>query len=310
MGTATGIAWTHHTHNPWIGCEKVSPACKHCYAEELDARYRWGGVTHWGPDAPRYRTSAKLLAEPAAWHRDALAAGERRRVFCASLADVFEDRADLEPYRHALWRTIEATPGLDWLLLTKRPENIGDMLPPRYARPMPAPRVGQVGEDPIDRAAWQPNVWLGTTVESADYTHRIDHLLRVPAVVHFLSIEPLLGRIDLHPWLEHGRSAHPHHRIGWVIVGCESGGDARPQDLDAMRDLRDQCAEYAIPFFLKQAAIERDHVDRPIPASAITRGPRSYLGGRDGRGGKVIERPLLDAVEHVAVPTPAPWEVP
>lgn len=119
MAANSKIEWTDHTFNPWLGCSKISPSCAHCYAEGWAKR---SGLVKWG-DHPRRRTSAANWREPLKWNRAAEAAGERRRVFCASLADVFEDREELKPWRYDLWRLIEATPSLDWLLLTKRPEN-------------------------------------------------------------------------------------------------------------------------------------------------------------------------------------------
>jgi hypothetical protein len=144
------------------------------------------------------------------------------------------------------------------------------------------------------------NVWLGTTVENQEYADiRIPHLLSVPAVVHFLSVEPLLGPVDLTPYLA-PRANGPS--ISWVIVGCESGSQARPMLTEWVRAIREQCARFGVAFFLKQAASDRGDID--VPIAALTRGPSSHDGGLDGRGGRVIERPLLDGVEHVAFPVP------
>lgn len=224
MAENSGIAWTHHTLNPWIGCTKVSPACDHCYAEVWDARFA-GDQPHWGAKAPRRRTKTAQLSKVRKWAVEAASAGERHRVFCASLADVFDNHASIKPeWRNDLWALIRATPELDWLLLTKRPQNIAGFLPP-------------------DWGPGYPNVWLGTSVENqTEAARRIPVLDRIPAVVRFLSMEPLLEAVDL--------TAFP--RMDWIIVGGESGPDFRAMDADWARQVRDYCADQAIPFFFKQ----------------------------------------------------------
>jgi protein gp37 len=241
MAENSGIAWTHHTFNPWIGCARVSAACDHCYAEAWDARFGGG---RWGPRAPRRRT--KTWSDPMRWQRAAVAAGRRFRVFCASLADVFDNHPSIAgEWRHDLWALVRATPDLDWLLLTKRPQNARRFLP----------------------ADWQdgyPNVWLGATVESQpEADRRVPVLLRIPARLHFLSCEPLLGRLDL-TCIRVGGSGSLYRAnaltgdgfdgraIGWVIAGGESGPGFRVADPDWFRGLRDQCAEAEIPFLFKQ----------------------------------------------------------
>ena len=247
MGKDSKIAWTHHTFNPWVGCQRVSPGCVHCYAEAYDARV--GGVpkkqranpevaeSRWGPSGRRTRTSASNWAEPLKWNRAAEKAGQRCRVFCSSLADVFEDRPELEPWRNDLWHLIKATPHLDWLLLTKRPHNISAMMPAAWIAPH--------GLDV------QPNVWLGATVEDQQRANeRIPELLSVPAKVRFLSCEPLLERIDITSWLAPeslGRS-----NIDWVIIGGESGPGARPFNVAWARSLVDQCRGAGAAPFVKQ----------------------------------------------------------
>lgn len=214
MAENSAIEWTDHTFNPWWGCTRVSPACTHCYAATLAKRFGYG----WGKNADRRFFGDKHWAEPLRWDRAAENAGERKRVFCASMADVFEDRADLWNAQERLWDLIEATPHLDWLLLTKRPENILRMVPTCW-------------RDPQCHDGWPPNVWVGTTVEDQERAdERIPHLQAVPAPVRFLSCEPLLGPIDLN--LE---------GIGWVIAGGESGHGARPMHPDWVESIRDQC---------------------------------------------------------------------
>jgi protein gp37 len=224
MAEVTGIAWCDHTFNPWIGCQKVSPACDHCYAETQDVRFH-GGV-HWGPGAPRRRTTDAYWRAPLLWHRKAKAAGVRRRVFCASSADVF-DNAVPETWRQDLWALIAATPALDWLLLTKRPQNSLTMLPANWG------------------GGW-PSVWLGTSVENeVERRRRVPVLLTVPARIRFLSCEPLLEPVDLAEDLASGA-------LHWIIVGGESGRGRRPMLPGWPRSLRDQCAAAEIPFFFKQ----------------------------------------------------------
>lgn len=179
MGENSKIEWTHHTFNPWLGCAKVSPGCAHCYAERDMERY---GKAKWGAGQPRVRTATSTWAQPLKWDRAAAKAGRRDRVFCASLADVFDDEV-AESWRADLFSLIDACRNLDWLLLTKRPGNMGAMLP-----------AGWYG------SPW-PHVWLGTTVEDQEHADlRIPQLLAVPAARRFLSCEPLLGQVDLLHW--------------------------------------------------------------------------------------------------------------
>lgn len=266
MSENTGISWTHHTFNPWSGCAKISAGCAHCYAAALPPKMR--RMAEWGENGTRIPASESYWNEPLKWARKAAAAGERRRVFCASVADVFEDRADLDPWRERLWDLIRQTPELDWLLLTKRPERMA-----RWA---------------ADHE-WPANAWAGTSVEDQRAAEkRIPYLLKVPAAVRFLSCEPLLGLVEgLDKYLskaslgqcpcllckatglknrEPGRlgSGQPgdgpcpdcHEGyvggIGWVIVGGESGPHARPMHPEWARGLRDQCEAAEVPFHFKQ----------------------------------------------------------
>jgi protein gp37 len=207
MARDSGIEWTHHTFNPWWGCVKVSPACAHCYAESWAKRV---GMDLWGGKAPRRFFSDKHWRDPLKWNEEAEHQGTRARVFCASMADVFEPRSELDPWRERLWTLIEQTPQLDWLLLTKRPANIKHVYPWAHS-----PRE---------------NVWLGTTAETQKWADiRIERLLSVDARVRFLSCEPLLSRIDLTAWLA-------NKQIDWVIAGGESGGQARPTHPSASQE--------------------------------------------------------------------------
>lgn len=260
MGKETGIAWTDHTFNPWIGCTKVSAACDRCYAEALmDAR--WGKVK-WGVGEKRIRTSESNWREPLKWNKAAAAAGVRRRVFCASLADVFDTEVD-ERWRYDLFGLILQTPNLDWLLLTKRPQVAAKWW--RDAKiPMP------------------PNIWLGTTVEDQKMADlRVPILLSIAAKVRFLSVEPMLGPIDLTAIKQtvapgfFGDALQWHHRgkvhedegvaypsISWVIVGGESGSGARPMPMEWAYEIRNQCIDAGVSFFMKQMGGHPNKRDR------------------------------------------------
>lgn len=268
MAENSGIEWTDNTFNPWMGCTKVSPACKNCYAErDFDHRYQ---KVKWGPSGTRVVTSDANWRKPLKWNREAAELGVRKRVFCASLADVFEDwqgsmvdssghefginrigqvlsgrvavkdrPASWQPYtmghcRARLFELIEATPHLDWLLLTKRPENVLGMWPvdPKQRRLCPK---------------FLGNVWLGTSIENQEWTDKRLPLLaeaKTLGMVNttFVSAEPLVGPIDL----------GDNHELDWVITGGESGPGARPCDPDWFRSLRDQCEATDTPFHFKQ----------------------------------------------------------
>jgi protein gp37 len=277
MGADSKIEWTHHTFNPWWGCFKVSPGCKHCYAESLSKRF---GHTIWGPPQT---TSRRLFGdshwgEPLRWNQDAAEAGRRARVFCASMADVFEDHPQVEEPRRRLFELIGQTPHLDWLLLTKRPENILP-LTRRAIDPFYGPSGNEMAEpnglDVAEFGELYPNVWLGTSVEDQQRAdERIPQLLQVPATVRFLSCEPLLGPVTLFDTSE-GVLRGPavivsggmtpstpdsppegyddsYAGIDWVICGGESGTSARPMQLAWARSLRDQCQAAGVAYHFKQ----------------------------------------------------------
>lgn len=229
MSENSKIEWCDHTFNPWIGCQKVSPACNNCYAEAQQKRF--GNDIYFGVGNTRRRTRPANWKLPLKWNRKAEKEGVRYRVFCASLADVF-DNAVADQWRIDLFNLIENTPHLDWLLLTKRIGNIQKMLPTH------------------DWLADQKNVWLGITVCNQEEADRdILKLLDIPAECHFLSIEPLLGPIDLNA--DNGLHGGPG-QIDWVIVGGESGPNARPMHPDWVRLLRNRCVGAGVPFFFKQ----------------------------------------------------------
>ena len=261
MAANTSIEWAHHTMNPWRGCEKVSAGCKHCYAEHAApvriARSK--GLETWGAGAAREIASESMWKQPLLWDRKAKEAGERHRVFCASLADVFEDyqgpSADaVKAARLRLWALIEATPNLDWLLLTKRPQNVMNMVPDSWQYEMPQ------------------NVWMGCTVENQEAAEqRIMWLLSIPAKVRFVSQEPQVGPVDwnrIEVLKEDGLTPGAHinaltghvsgpddvlpRKVDWIIVGGESGHNARPFDVAWARQTVAQCKAAGVPVFVKQ----------------------------------------------------------
>lgn len=278
MGEQTGISWTDHTFNPWEGCMRVSPGCENCYAEARNARFHpalipnvvrkyahTGKGLHWGPPSttPRLLRSASYWQQPIKWNRDARAAGVRRRVFCASLADVFEDHPDVVGERAALFKLIEETPALDWQLLTKRPENMARLAPRSW------------------ETRWPDNVWAGVTAENAEQlARRAPYLRQIPARVRFLSCEPLLGPLDelanelfaacdacaaAEDAVDSGGfsaavqrfDSAPHTceepLIHWVIAGGESGPRARRYLLNWARQIALDCESFGVAFFHKQA---------------------------------------------------------
>lgn len=262
MAENSSIEWTDHTFNPWLGCTKVGPGCDHCYAEAMmDRRH---GRVRWGSGNPRVRTSEETWKGPVRWNkayqremdraRNAILAfaPSRPRVFCASLADVFDNEVP-PAWRADLFRLIEATPNLDWLLLTKRIGNAPGMLR-ETARMLEWPYVD------VMPVGVPPNVWLGATVVNQQEADRdIPKLLDVPARVRFLSIEPMLGPVNVSGLLMRdvyrGDSVSgfmDYDAIDWVICGGESGPYARPMHPDWARSLRDQCQAAGVPFFFKQ----------------------------------------------------------
>lgn len=283
MARNSRIEWTHHTFNPWWGCSKVSPACTHCYAESWARRV---GLQLWGRVTARRFFSDEHWREPLKWNRDAERQGQRKRVFCASMADVFEAREDLDPWRTRLWTLIQDTPCLDWLLLTKRPENATRMIPWRNG--------------------WPANVWFGTTVENQTYAKkRVPILLDVPALTHFLSCEPLLGPLELSAWL--GQSARSGKGIDWVIAGGESGPHARPMDPRWALTLRDQCLSAGVAFHFKQwgewAPVEWDPPELTATTKQTKRQPLLKRLGKKAAGRVLDGRTWDDLPARPSSPT-------
>lgn len=291
MAENSKIEWTDHTFNPWRGCTKISAGCANCYAETLSKRNP-ATLGIWGDNGTRVVASESYWKQPLKWNREAAAAGERRRVFCASLADVFEDRADLIEPRRRLFDLINETPDLDWLLLTKRPEN-----------------VGRLFDDVRRHFGWDEdmsvmNIWLGTTVENQEQADkRIPELLKIPARVRFLSCEPLLGPIQLGVSFVGGSFSLydygvPESRFHWVIAGGESGTNARPMNPFWAHNLQWQCQKAGIPFHFKQWGEWVDFSQVPDELENKVKLHWFEDGECVGRIGKRAAGRLLDGREH------------
>lgn len=238
MAEDSKIEWTDHTHNEWEGCQHAGPGCDNCYAEARNTRFGGGVAVNWGPGAPRRLTSEKNRAKPKKWnaaHDEFFAKhGRRQRVFCSSLADVFDNAVD-PAWRAGLFDTIAQTPNLDWLLLTKR---IGN--------------VQRLSQEAFDRLGWMertngtmpPNVWIGATIVNREEMLRDGPKLQlVPARVRFWSVEPMLGDLGDIP-LE--------LMPDWGICGGETGRGARPMHPTWPRNMRDQFAAAGRPWLFKQ----------------------------------------------------------
>jgi len=226
MAENSGISWTDHTFNPWIGCTAVSQACDNCYAESWDVRF---GGERWGPKATRTRTGVKNWNRVMKWNRLAGESGVKTIVFCASLADVFDNHRSIDPcWREDLWRLIASTPNLAWMLLTKRPQNIERYLP------------GDWGDG-------YTNVAIGVSAENQVETdRRVPILLSTPAAGRFLSMEPLFEKVIL------PEGCLGEGKIDYVIAGGESGPGARRSDTEWFRSVRDQARHAGIAFHFKQ----------------------------------------------------------
>lgn len=294
MGETTGIAWTDHTFNPWLGCTRVSPGCENCYAEKFVTGRM--GLPVWGVDAERRITSQAYWKQPSRWNKAAEKAGVRRRVFCASLADVFEIAPPrniaandaMHRARPALWGLIETTPNLDWLLLTKRPQNVAKLVPPDWMA-----------------GGFPHNVWLGVTAENQEhYEKRWPILANLPAQVRFISHEPALGPLEIKPasYYEYGTGTDEADGMterlvfpDWVITGGESGPGARPYDARWARDLISTTRVSGTKVFVKQLGA-RPHDSIRAPFSLLDDGNRLHL--KDRKGGDMGEWPAKLRVQE------------
>lgn len=348
MSDTTGIEWADSTFNPWMGCTKISPACDHCYAERDTARF---GRVSWGPGAPRVRTSASNWQKPVQWNaqpfyecrdcgkrwvgaptdmacfdcRSPSIQTARRRVFCASLADVFDNEVSVD-WLVDLLDLIRLTPKLDWLVLTKRVGRVRAALDDALDVVKDQQRCYGLYTWLLDWIMGKPpvNVWLGATIcNQVEGDRDIPKLLAVPARVRFLSIEPMLGPITLDPkWLFNVPcyccADGVHRTVRWVIAGGESGTHARPMHPDWVRSLRDQCTAAAVPFLFKQWGEWAPHTVLPggDEGGDLRRGHVRYLPG-DGREadgtfrqgdaavarlGKRVAGRLLDGKTHAGYP--------
>jgi protein gp37 len=262
MGINSTIEWTDHTFNPWLGCTNVSPGCDHCYAESWSKR---SGLVKWGNHARR-RTSDGYWKGPIAWNARA---GEfarrhrrRQRVFCASLADVFDNQVPID-WRTDLFSLIKQCRELDWLLLTKRPQNVKKMLPE-------------------DWGDGYPNVWLGATAEDQTrFDQRWPHLSCLPSAIKFISYEPAIGPLRL-------PASGPYP--DWLISGGESGGGARKMNPQWIRDVIDDCRRNGVAPFHKQWG---HYENNPL---VVERGlATKIVAGRDahGKGGGLVDDHLI-----------------
>jgi protein gp37 len=211
MGQSS-IEWTEQTWNPVTGCTKISPGCKFCYAEKFAGRLQSMGVEN-------YRNGFKLtlhphmLDKPLEWKKPSV-------IFVNSMSDLFHKDVPDE-FIIAVFKTMNKAHWHQFQVLTKRPERVLEL---------------------NKKLNWTPNIWMGTSVENADYKDRIDLLRKTSAKIKFLSLEPLLGPL-------------PNmnlKKIDWVIVGGESGWKARPMKLEWVLDIQEQCQEAGVPFFFKQ----------------------------------------------------------
>jgi protein gp37 len=323
MSKNSKIEWTDHTFNPWIGCTKVSPACDHCYAEVSTPARTF--PVNWGAGQPRRLTGEANWKEPLRWnanHEQFFAEhGRRQRVFCASLADVFDNEVPML-WRQHLMTLIADTPNLDWLLLTKRIGNAERMLEAACLH------NGRL-MDASDRYRPLPNVWIGATICNQEEANRdIPKLLQVPAAVRFLSMEPLLGPVDLSiplglklGWDKADKPFWwPNHRpqIDWIIVGGESGTQARPMHPDWARAIREQCDKARVPFLFKQWGEWCPRGPESLGYPVVEGVPRfrmtdagedgqslGAVGGNDvwmNRAGKKAAGRLLDGRTHDEIP--------
>lgn len=246
MAENSKIAWTDNTFNPWWGCKRVGPGCDNCYAAALDKRT---GGDHWDSQLPR-RTKEQNWNKPRKWNREAAEAGKRVKVFCASMADVFDNRVPPK-WRADLWKLIKETPALDWIIVTKRIGNVKKMLP-------------------ADWGEGYANVTLLiTVVDQLEFDRDFMKLAAIPAMARGLSVEPQLGPIDLSLMGTMPRditgSAYMlgYQFLDWIISGAESGAGARAFDDAWAKNLRDQCQEFDVPFFFKQHIRNGKKIETP-----------------------------------------------
>lgn len=256
MSEKTLIAWTDHTANFWMGCQKVSPGCANCYAETLTKNRM--GLDLWGPAKTTRRQPVKgIYANLRKWNRESNPP-DWSKVFVGSLMDWAEDHPDAERLRPAMWEAIRANDRLIFQMLTKRADRVADLLPPFWNE-------------------IKARIWLGVSVESAEYETRMNHIRNLDSAVRFVSYEPALGPLAYRCSLA---------GIGWVIYGGESGAGYRPEDKQWARDMRDMCRRDGVAFFHKQSAAFRTEQGIELDGQIIREypgQPRNGSSGPDGR---------------------------
>jgi len=268
MSSKTGIEWTEATWNPVRGCSRISEGCRNCYAELVAARFSGPGLPYEGlarmtPSGPRWTGDLQLidkhLEDPIRWQRP-------RKIFVNSMSDLFHEKMPFD-WIQAIFDVMFSAKRHTYQILTKRADVMAQKL--RFVRTP----LGTKWEDCPDR-----NIWIGISVENQEAADtRLPYLRETPAAVRFLSVEPLIEKVDLRKWLRPVTlNRGPMPGVDWVIVGAESGGGARPMELDWARDVRDQCAEAGVPFFLKQGNMLTQPVEVPELA------------------GRVVDLPVLD----------------
>ena len=295
MKDATGIEWTHthlgdvvlpgFTFNPWIGCNEVkdSPACGKCYARTLaQDRHKW---VEWGADTPRRKTKPGNWNKVRSWNKEAQKKGVMYKVFCASLSDWLDEHPMVVPWRNELTELIDSCQNLYFLMLTKRIENLPDMIPEYWAN-----------------EGLPPNVWLGVTTENQTNFNRRWPLLNCVASMYnasvtFLSIEPQFDAVDFSPFAETGR-------LSWVITGGESDAWKRPVRISRVewyQQARDLSAKYGIPYFHKQHGdwVRADQLKETPPEGINT---KTLNGHTYFHVGKKLAGNHLDGVQHTACP--------
>lgn len=329
MGEVTRIQWCDHTFNPWEGCTKISPGCAHCYAETRNHRF---GLDNWGKGKPRRRTSAANWRDPLKWNKEGewfgscvwcgytgpnhdrigrcgtctradLYEQHRPRVFCASLADWLDDEVPIA-WLADLLKLIHDTPNLDWLLLTKRPENWRTRLAMVHAT------TGAGSDLSVMMFRWltlhptpPPNIWLGASVEDQQRAdERIGELLKIPTRIRFLSVEPMLGTIEFKYAAFNGADSFgTMPGIHWVIFGGESGTGARPCDINWIRDGVRQCREAGVKAFVKQLGTKPSQTGKCVTGDAMLVPPHFTV--KDKKGGDMSEWPEDLRVREFPMPS-------
>ncbi len=297
----TNIEWTDETWNPITGCQKVSPGCKNCYMYRTYPRLKAMGQASYQKTPDQVTLVSNLLNKPLEWKRP-------RRVFVCSMSDLFQDDVP-DGFIYDVFLTMAAAPQHTFQVLTKRPERVAALV-----RSFQCAIKDDLAMFKHAPAPWPlPNVWIGTSVESQEYTSRLDHLAEVPAAVRFVSYEPALGPVDFSPWLglcqpgtRPSECGTHEQTLDWVIAGGESGPGARPAHPGWFRTVRDQCQAAGVPFFFKQwgewfpvdTDAQREYWKNAITRKTVRERTKVWDGGEVSlRIGKASAGALLDGRE-------------